>query len=134
MNNNLFNDFTLENIAKGVQDAVNNVTEKVEETLGNPTKTYVGKVQANAKLSSLYEKLGKAHYMTATGQVDMRKDIAKLMEEISDIHDDLADAENSTNDGLIRCSVCKKKNPSSSKFCSRCGAKLNDNTTGTEDK
>lgn len=127
MANNLFDDFKIENIAKEVQKCVDVVAEKTDEAFKG-SKTYVQKVQSTTKLSSLYEKLGKAHYMTASGQCDQRKEIAEIMEQISDIQDDIDEADRVLNkDTSIRCNVCKKKNPPSSKFCSRCGAKLDDN-------
>lgn len=127
MANNLFDDFKFENIAKEVQNVVDTVAEKTDEAFKG-SKNYVQKVQSTTKLSSLYEKLGKAHYMTASGQCDQRKEIAELMEQISDVQDEIDEADrNLHKDTLIRCDVCKKKNPSSSKFCSRCGSKLNNN-------
>jgi len=124
MPNNLFDDFKIENIAKEIQKGVDLVAEKTDEAFKG-SKTYVQKVQSTTKLSSLYEKLGKAHYITASGQSDKRKEIAQLMEQISDIQDDIDEADRILNkDTLIRCNVCKKKNPPSSKFCARCGAKL----------
>ncbi|MCC8068852.1 MAG: hypothetical protein LIO71_03765 [Ruminococcus sp.] len=126
MANNLFDDFKIENIAKEVQKCVDVVAEKTDEAFKG-SKTYVQKVQSTTKLSNLYEQLGKAHYMTASGQCDQRKEIAEIMEQISDIQDDIDEADRILNkDTSIRCNVCKKKNPPSSKFCSRCGAKLDD--------
>ncbi|MGN1410931.1 MAG: hypothetical protein ACI4WH_00275 [Oscillospiraceae bacterium] len=128
MANNFFEDFNFQNIAKEVQKCVDVVAEKTEEAF-NGSKTYVEKVQSTSKLSGLYEKLGKAHYMTATGQEDQREEISNLMEQISDILDDIEEADKKINkDTLIRCEVCKKKVSASSKFCPRCGAKLNNNS------
>ncbi|MBS6445462.1 MAG: hypothetical protein KH373_06625 [Ruminococcus sp.] len=127
MANNIFDDFKIENIAKEVQKCVDVVAEKTDEAFKG-SKTYVQKVQSTTKLSNLYEKLGKAHYMTASGQCDQRKEIAEIMEQISDIQDEIDEADRVLNkDDFVRCSVCKKKNPPASKFCSRCGAKLDDN-------
>lgn len=124
MANNLFEDFSLENLAKEVQKCVDVVAEKTDEAFKG-SKSYVQKVQSTTKLSSLYEKLGKAHYLTASGQSDQRKEIAELMEQISDVQDEIEDADSTINrNGSVRCPVCKKKNLPSSKFCSRCGAKL----------
>lgn len=125
MANNFFDDFSFQNIAKEVQKCVDTVAEKTEEAF-NGSKTYVEKVQSTSKLSGLYEKLGKAHYITATGQEDQREQISNLMEQISDILDDIEEANKKINkDITIRCEVCKKKVPASSKFCPRCGSKIN---------
>jgi methyl-accepting chemotaxis protein len=123
MANNIFDDFKIENIAKEVQKCVDVVAEKTDEAFKG-SRNYVQRVQSTTKLSALYEKLGKAHYMTASGQSDQRKEIAELMEQISDIQDEIDESTVSYGDNSVRCSVCKKKNPPSSKFCARCGAKL----------
>jgi rRNA maturation endonuclease Nob1 len=125
MANNFFDNFNFQNLGKEVQKCVDVVAEKTEEAF-NGSKTYVEKVQSTSKLSGLYEKLGKAHYITATGQEDQRKEIANLMEQISDILDDIEEADRKVNkDAFIRCEVCKKKISATSKFCPRCGSKVN---------
>lgn len=124
MANNFFNDFNFQNIAKEVQKCVDVVAEKTEEAF-NGSKNYVEKVQSTSKLTELYEKLGKAHYITATGQEDQREQIANLMEEISDTLDAIENANKVINKTTeLRCPNCRTKNPNSSKFCSRCGTKL----------
>lgn len=125
MANSIFDDFKLENIAKEVQKCVDTVAEKTDEAFKG-SRNYVQRVQSTTKLSALYEKLGKAHYMTASGQCDQRKEIAELMEQISDVQDEMEESSPYSGEGWLRCSVCKKKNPPSSKFCARCGAKLGD--------
>lgn len=125
MANNFFDDFKFQNIAKEVQKCVDVGAEKIEEAF-NGSKIYVEKVQSTSKLSGLYEKLGKAHYITATGQEDKREEIADLMEQISDILDDIEEADKKVGkDDTIRCEVCKKRISASSKFCPRCGSKVN---------
>lgn len=127
MANNLFDDFKFENIAKEVQKCVDVVAEKTDEAFRG-SRNYVQRVQSTTKLSGLYEKLGKAHYMTASGQCDQRKEIAELMEQISDVQDEIEETTSVvSSENSLRCEFCKKKNPPSSKFCARCGAKLTDN-------
>ena len=102
--------------------------EKAVVTANNAveiSKRYAEKTQVNQKLSSMYERLGKAYYMQESGQKDEHMLIKMLIKQISETQQELDSAQKKLNSVKSKkCSVCGRKNPANSKFCIECGNKL----------
>lgn len=89
------------------------------------TKRYAEKAQANQRVSSMYEQLGKACYMHETGQKDESMVIKMLVKQISEAKSELVSAQKKLNDVKSKkCGICGCKNPAGSKYCLECGNKL----------
>lgn len=89
------------------------------------SKRYIEKTQVKNRLNSLYERLGKAQYLTETGIKDESEIVADLMEQIGDARDDLSSANTRYREmKSIRCAYCSKRNTPKSLYCSGCGEKL----------
>lgn len=89
------------------------------------SKRYIEKAQVNNRLNSLYERLGKAQYLTETGIKDEREIIEELIEQIGDTREELSKANERYKEmKSMRCSYCNKKNMPKSLYCSGCGEKL----------
>lgn len=97
---------------------------KTSETI-EVSKRYVNKAQVQGKLNSLYERYGKAQYLTQTGEANEHDLIVQLAAEIAETRAQLAQAEQKYLAAKpIKCS-CGKKNTPDSTFCIQCGEKLN---------
>lgn len=89
------------------------------------SKRYAEKTQVNQRLSSMYERLGKAYYMQETNQKDEHMLIKMLIRQISDTQSELESAQKKLDSTKAKkCERCGKKNPPNSKFCIECGNKL----------
>lgn len=89
------------------------------------TKKYAEKTQVSQKLSSMYERLGKAYYMQETGKKDESMIIKMLLKQIKETQAELSDVQKELDDCKSKkCSACGRKNPPNSKFCIECGNKL----------
>ncbi len=89
------------------------------------TKRYAEKTQVSQKLSSMYERLGKAYYMQETGEKDEKVLINMLMKQIAETNQELELADEKLSKVKSkRCVACGKKNLAGSKFCIECGNKL----------
>lgn len=89
------------------------------------TKRYAEKSQVSQKISSMYERLGKAYYLQETGQKDESVLIKMLIKEISEADIEFKEAKKKYDDSLgKKCRKCGSKNPANSNFCLNCGRKL----------
>lgn len=89
------------------------------------TKRYAEKSQASQKLSSMYERLGKAYYMQEMGHKDEKMLIKMLMKQIEEANAEFSEAKKKLNESMAKkCEKCGYKNPSNSNFCLNCGSKI----------
>jgi len=89
------------------------------------SKRYIEKAQVKSRLNSLYERLGKAQYLTQTGLKDESDIIEDLIDKISETREELNKANVRYKEmKSVRCEICGKKNTPKSLYCSRCGEKL----------
>ncbi len=114
----------LGNVKKTAEKCMNKAVSAANNAF-EVSKRYAEKTQVNQKLTSMYERLGKAYYMQETGQKDESMLIKMLMNQISETNEELASAQQRFDKVRSkRCASCGKKNPAGSKFCIECGNKI----------
>ena len=87
--------------------------------------TPMEKSQASQKLSSMYERLGKAYYMQEMEHKDEKMLIKMLMKQIEEANAEFSEAKKKLNESMAKkCEKCGYKNPSNSNFCLNCGSKI----------
>lgn len=114
----------LDNLSGTAKKYLGKASVKAGEVVES-SKLYLDKTQATAKLSSLYEKLGRAHYATDTNQRNEGELIQSLMQQIHDLEEEVSQLDSQIfSTKAKKCPFCGKKNPAGSSFCESCGQKI----------
>ena len=94
------------------------------------TKLNLAKNEADSKANKLYAKIGEMIYDRYSSGSDFDSDIAEILVEIDkfkaesdELKEQIAALKSTSS-----CPNCQQQNDKSSEYCSKCGAKLTENT------
>ena len=123
---------TLENLGATISDGVKVVADKTRKVSGL-AGLKAQKTSAQSALSKQYRILGEQYYKDHADENiaygEIKEEIKKLQEKISDINDKIADAR-----GDVKCDACGAYVDKDCDYCPKCGAKIETKAVDTEEK
>lgn len=108
--------------AKDVAGAAGKKTGELVEI----SKYKLQAAQIHGDIRSGYEKLGSAVYSMVKAEYDNPELINSVVEDIDELLSKLEEVEEKIAQlrRVVKCPCCKASNPAESRYCSRCGCKL----------
>ena len=105
--------------------AVGSVGKRAGEVIDR-SKLRIAAMDIKSELSNKYRMLGRMYYEAETSKKDYNESIKKLVENISDLNDQLKAVREAlaAAEKKIKCPECSTYNHKGAVFCSKCGTKL----------